>query len=279
MFEFNNIENFYGQDSPLWKDLLLSFGGVALGFGLSEFANWIRNNRLKERVGKSFQNEVDSLKPALVNQVEANRLYLQELQKYHFISPTIYIHKNLDHVKSLDRLLVAEYCKKTFGQEYLKKVRTIFNQLSVIETEIDRLIRFHENFGADLSTQYALYRENANKYTRAVADYFTGKKLKTGDDPFVDSIMTLTQETLFKDRNSDDIIQFQDKLHLKIIELEYGKNDHPLYRTITEFNQTGLDIISSILIKNASLIRKVQIITRSLENCYKKIYEQDFPTA
>lgn len=275
--EFKDIENLYGQDSETWKDVLLTFGGVIVGFGLSELATLIRNNRQKNRIGRSFNNEIDALKPALINQVASNKLFINEISKYNFIAPTAFIYKNLDHVKSLDRLLISEYCKKQFGDAHLKKVRIIYNQLTIIESEMERLLSFYENYSADLSAQYDSYRANANKYSRAVADYFTSRKLKAGDDKFVDQILTLTQETLFKQKDTENIVQFQDSLHRKLIDIEYGNNGHPFYKTVTDFNQQGIDILTTITIKTNSFIRKVNTITSSLENCYQKIFDETIP--
>lgn len=275
--EYKDIENFYGPDSEAWKDILLSLGGVIVGFGLSEIATFVRNKRQKDRVGKSFTNEIDALKPALVNQVSSNKTFVIEIAKYNFIAPTAFIYKNLDHVKSLDRLLVSEYCKKQYGEAHLKKVRIIYNQLTIIESEMERLVSFYESYSAELSVQYDSYRSIANKYSRSVADYFTENNLNTGDDKFVDQVMTLTKETLFTDKETENIVQFKDSLHRKLIDIEYGNNAHPIYKTVSEFNQQGIDSLTTIIIKTKAFIRKVNTITTSLGNCYQKIYDEAIP--
>lgn len=275
--EFKVIENFYGQDSEIWKNVMLTLGGVIVGFGLSELATLIHKNRQKNRIGKSFNNEIDAIKPALINQVSSNKLFLKEISKYNFIEPTAFIYKNLDHVNSLDRLIVSEYCKKQFGDAHLKMVRIIYNQLTIIETEMERLLNSYENYSAELSAQYESYRANSNKYIRTVADYSISNKLKSGDDMFVDQIMTLTQETLYKHNETGNIVQFQDSLHRKLIDITYGNNGHPLYKTVTDFNQQGIDILTTITIKTNSFLKKVYIITTSLENCYQKIFNETIP--
>lgn len=276
--EFKDIENFYGQDSETWKDILLSLGGVFVGFGLSEFATYLRNNRQKNRIGKSFKNEIDSLKPALEMQIKFNKtVYINENAKYNFIPPTAFIYKNLDYLKSLDRLQVSQYSKKQFGENYLKKVRIIYNQVTVIETEMERLLRFHETFMEELTSLYSLYREISNTYSRAIAEYFMITKLKTGDDKFIDDVMALTNDTLFKQHGTDNIVQFKNSLHLKLIEIQFNNNEHPMYKTVSNYNQKALDIITTITIKTESLIKKVNTVTVSLEKAYEKIYDEIVP--
>lgn len=275
--EVKVFEIFYLQESDTWKDVLLSFGGVGIGFGLSEFATFTRNNRQKNRIGKSFQNEIDSLKPSLANQIKSNKAFLIEINNYNFISPTAFVYKNLDFVKNLDRLQVSEYYKKEFSEDYLKKIRSIYNNLIIIETEMERLLSFYETFTSDLGIQYELYRVNANKYSRAVADYFSENKLKTGDDLFLDKLMNLTNETFFQQKGTNDIIQFKESLHMKLFEIEFGHNNHPLYKTVSEFNQNGFDIITTILTKTSSFSNKVKTINLSLDRSYKRMYDEDAP--
>lgn len=273
--EYYEVIKIVDDTTSIWKDFVLPVGCVALGFGLAEFASWSRKNKEINKVGESFDFEIDSLREPLKKQVAALKELKDTVVKYESISPALYIYKNLEFVKSLDRHLVSEYSEKKYGKENLKRTRKIYNTLIVIEAEMNRLNEFYEKFSNFLDSNYEEYRAIINRYTRTISDYDLELKKKQQTDPFIAETMKLFEETIFKASGTTDIMQFDESLHKKLIYLNIKNFGHPMYKHSSENNQNALDALMAIRIQTESFINKLNNIIKSLESSYEVLYNEN----
>jgi len=272
--EFNDIETFVGSESSLLKDLLLSLGGVVVGFVLAELASLYRKWNEKQKIGKSFDFEISALKDPLKNQINGIKDLKTAIEKYEEHSPSLFIYKNLEFVKSLDRNIVSEYFKSKHGEDNLKKTRVVYNTLSVIEAEMDRYNKFYEEFNVKLSSNYNLYRMNLTGYSRCLTNFDLSNQSIDNKDPYVVPIINLFKKYVFTGNGISNIMPFENDLHLPIVSLNIKSHGHPFYNDSSHYNQTALDIIMSVKIDTESFIGKLENIEKSLENCYAKIYQE-----
>ena len=273
--EYKEVIKDAGDIMSIWKDIFLPLGGVALGFGLSEGAAWLRKKREINKIGESFDFEIESLKEPLKKQIVALGELKTTIEKYESTSPALYIYKNIEFVKNLDRHLVSEYSEKKHGKESLKRTRKIFNTLIVIEAEMDRLNEFYDKFSDFLGNNYENYRAVVNQYMRTISDYDLELKKNKKTDPFIFALMQMFNDTILNASGTTDIMQFDDRLHKKIIHLNIQYFGHPLYKDSSENNQKALDTLMAIRIETDAFVNKLNNITKSLESSYDKLYKEN----
>jgi hypothetical protein len=260
---------------PTITNILLSFGGVVLGFILSEGGNKWRIRRQRIKIGETFDLELASLKDALKNQIIHNKFYSEKIKVFSHTPPTFYIFKNLDFVKSLDRHVVNEYYRLEKKNTDQKKIRVIYNSFNVIEAELERFMSFYEDYNSKISTLYHKYNEYGNTFVRSMGDFYIKNKETIKDDTFFNELSGLVKSTLFGNNGAiDDIMPFEDSLHTKLISLE-TQHTHPLREEMTVFNRKGRDIISTIKSDSDNYKKRVDNLTLSLENCYKKVFGEE----
>lgn len=277
IFEYNSIENYIGNESSPLKDLVLSFGGVVVGFILSESATFFKRKREIERIGKAFYFEIGSIKQPLKNQVKAINELKNSLTKNENIEPSLFIFKNLEFVKTLDRHSVSEYSRNKFKKENLKRIREIYNALNVVEAELDKYVKLYENLNFKLDALYEQYSSNINEYIRSFSSFKLQPDGTNYKDNFTDSIETLFLETVLKEETKKDgIIQYKETLHKKLLELYLRNPGHAYYKISNSYNQKAFDILNNHEIEVYIFIKKLESIMNSLKRCYEKIYSEDF---
>ncbi|OFX22070.1 MAG: hypothetical protein A2033_14285 [Bacteroidetes bacterium GWA2_31_9] len=274
IFEFNEIETIIGKDSIIWNDIFLSFGGIVLGFLLSEGKSLLNSKKEIKKIGKSFDFEIFALKYPLGKQIVAINDVKRSLSNYENITPSLFIVKNLEYVKSLDRRLVNEYLKNKYGKEDLKRIRLIYNSLNVIDLEMERYMKFYEEFNLNLNNNYNQFRSTLNEYARSSSEFNLLIKSNGEKDNYIDSIIELFKNTVFKEDVLSNIMPLESSLLEKLIPINLNNFGHPYYSTSRHLNQKAFDIIMNIKIDNQSFIRKLDNIIKSLSNCYEIIYNQ-----
>jgi len=273
--DVNFIDNYTGSDSGTLTNIVLSFGGVVLGFLLSEGGNKWRIRKQRMKIGETFDLELASLKDALKNQIVHNKSYSEKITAFSHTPPTFYIFKNLDFVKSLDRHVVNEYYRLEKKNTDPKKIRVIYNSFNVIEAELERFMSFYEDYNGKISILYNQYKEYGNSFVRSMADFHIKNEATIKDDAFFNALSSLVKATLFGTKGTiDDIMPFEDSLHVKLISLE-TQHTHPLREEMTAFNRKGRDIISTIKSDSDNYKKRVDNLTISLENCYKKVFNEE----
>ncbi|MBK9284097.1 MAG: hypothetical protein IPM51_07220 [Sphingobacteriaceae bacterium] len=274
IIEYNEIETFVGENSPIWKDLLLSLGGVVVGFTLSESASWIREWKKKQKIGTSFDFEITALREPLKNQIGDIKDLKSVVVKYENVSPSLFIFKNLEFVKSLDRNIVSEYFKSKHGENNLKRTREIYNTLSVVEAEMERYNKFYEEFNIKLSANYHSYRMILTEYSRNLVDYDLLNSSQQNNDTYIISITTLFQQTVFSGGAISNIMPFEKSFHMPILNLNIKAHGHPFCEISSRHNQSALDVIMNVKIDTESFLSKLDNIEKSLKNCYERIYQE-----
>ncbi|WP_276980270.1 hypothetical protein [Flavobacterium filum] len=276
LFNFKFIENYNGSESDTLEDVILSLSGVALGFGLSELATWWRSRKVRNKVGSSFEFEIESMREPLGFQI-SSIIKLDEAVANHENATTAihFIFKNLQYITNLDRSIVAEYFErkdKKKGKENLKKVRKIFNTVSLIETEIERYQKFYDEYNEKIALEYSKYRENLNTLVRKVSD--TGLKFEQNQikDHYIEELYALIKATVFNGNQIENIMPFEDSFHKPLIHLNLKYANHALYKEMEKYNAIGIDLIISVKIHAQSFNQKLSHIIPSLKLCYDDLY-------
>jgi hypothetical protein len=273
LFEYKNIESFYGNDSNILYTALIAISSVAFGFLLSEFASYYRAYKKREKAGRLFQNELSYLKEPLKKQINSNKNYLNKIKTFDFNnSPEIYI-QNLEFINFSDKENISEFYLKHFGKDSYKKLRITYNCFVIIDSEIKIFLDFFKTFNNNLTVQYEYYKNNANKFTRAIADYAVYPQMgDINNDSFFKKVNELAENKLNKERINP--MQLKISLHEKLLDREFFNTTHPLFIIINEFNKTGFDIITNIETIVETFFKKASIINENLISCFETIYEE-----
>ena len=270
LFEIYEIDKYIGQESStILKDIFL----VAFGFGLAEGANWLRKRGQVTKIGESFDLELASLKDALKKQIAENKSHSELIINYNGEPPTFYIFKNLDFVKSLDRHSVNEYYRLRKKKADPKQLRSIYNSFNVIEAELERLMKFYEEYNFKVSSFYREYMQIANRFARSMGDFEVKNSGALQNDEFFRTVATLLKSTLFAEKTIENIMPFEESLHRKLISIV--THTHLLYPEMIEFNHKGIDIIAKIKLDTDNYKKRVDNLTVSLERCYKSMFNEN----
>ncbi|MDQ3111381.1 MAG: hypothetical protein M3R17_15955 [Bacteroidota bacterium] len=258
------------DETAPWAEILLSLGGVVLGFVLSEGVSFCRRRREINKEGESFDFEITSLKDPLTKQIEELNRLINELGTFIYNPTTIFLFKNLEFIKNTDRHKLNSYYEKKHGTDSLKKLRTINNNVVVIDAEISRFDLSYKEYSTQMGILYSDFNEASNKFVRALGAFHQQEKNR--NDAYLKAIMELAAATVLSRKEKDNIMLLRDSLHERLMGMDYENSTHFLHGTISNFNQEGLDALNAINMQTNSFIRKVTVINTSLQGCLTQLF-------
>lgn len=263
------------MDIEFWKTIISSVIGIIIGFSLSEFSTWIKSRNTKKKTVETFSKELEAIKSALREQINSNIEFISGLEDYKFKNPRIAIGSNIEFVKEIDRLVISNYYESKLKDKQLKKIRSIYNHLNVIEFEMFRTQQFLEDFNKIADEKHDTYMASIDKIIRYLGKFREGNivDIKTSD-PSKYKLLKLVEIEILKKKNSPDIIPFQQSFHEPLFMFCITNKEHKEIdiNYLNDLNTVSYDILKRYKIKMDGFKSKMKVINESLERCYEKIY-------
>jgi hypothetical protein len=248
-----------------WKEVTLALGGIVTGFFLSEGANYFRSYREVTRQGESLDYEVDALKTVLKAQIADLQKYYVNVEHYQNKSPVISI-VGKDGLAHIDRHKASKfYARKADKTEAIRIVSLRINRITIIDSELQRFIKYHETYEFNIEDFLKKYSVVRNKFSRAVKEY----SIANTQDEYSKIILKILDDNKEIDY---DLSLLEDTTHQILAEEDLAHREHALHKSIKAYNEEGLDIIAEMQKQTKDFLLMIFYITRALEFCYKDLY-------
>jgi hypothetical protein len=261
--------------SQNYLNIFIALISVSLGFFLSEASFYIKKRRENRRLINVFSSELNSIKSSLREQINSNNEFIDGLNDYRFNNPRVTIGSNLDFIQALDRLIIIDHFTKRVYYDDGKKIRSVYNQLNVIQSEMKRFDKFLDEFNSVARESYESYNKSVDKIMRFIADILprNEEEIKQMDTKVKDLISFLDQKIL-KRGNIVDIISNKSEVHIPLFEMCYHLESIPTFNSklLTELNQDSFDILKKYVIKMDGFKNKMIVINESLERSFDRIF-------
>jgi hypothetical protein len=249
------------------KEIVLTFGGVIIGFVLSEGANSIRTYKEVTRAGKSFDYEVSAFKPILQMQVGHLKNFYKEVQDYVQASPKITIIKNESYAHIDREKVVRYYSRKEEISEALRLFNLKINRIWVVESEIERFLKYYQDFATKVDLLLVKYSSISNRFFHVVAEYCRESK---GLDEYAATVMNealkYCKEIIY------NIVVHKVTLHKNLFDMDSKNRTHVLHNPIRNLLEDGGLVIEEMEAINKDFLDAINSITTTLENCYLDMY-------
>ncbi|CAN5871825.1 hypothetical protein BH11BAC7_BH11BAC7_14260 [soil metagenome] len=252
------------------KEIVLSFGGVIIGFTLSEGTNYLRAYKEITAEGEAFDFQITAMQAIIKEQVERLRLFSSKVRNYERAFPVIMIME--DQTIDCDiRKVIKFYGRRKVIRDrgamrlvYLRKDR-----LEVVVHEIKRVKECFKLFNEEIDPVLVRYTNAANSFIDQVKEYYLNHKKGGGE--YATAILKIVKD--IENTLTHNIVALKDSVHANLIVLDGTNRGHELHDAIKKFDYEGTEAIADMENYSKEFAITVEMLTDTIEQCYHDIYE------
>jgi hypothetical protein len=253
------------------KEIVLTFGGVIIGFALSEGANYIRSYKDITAEGEAFDFHIKATQPVIKEQVERLRAFASKVRKYERAIPVMLMMEN--QTPSIDIIKVTKYYKRKKPHRDRGAMRLVYlrkDRLAVVEHEIGRITGCFTMFNEEIDPILLRYTNAANKFIDSVNEYYLNRK---EDDEYSTTIYKIVRD--LESTLSHNIVALKDSVHTDLIALNAQNPRHILNKAIKDFDYEGTQAIADMESHSKQFAITIEMLTDTIEQCYNDMYIEE----
>lgn len=252
------------------KEIVLTFGGVAIGFALSEVATFVKSRRETTKQGKAFEFEFFSLQPLLKTQIHNFESTYKGIETSDNAPLNISIFKYIQ-AQHFDYHKLVQYHSRKDKKKAFEIIKNRLSSLQTIEAEIDRFREYYEKYADKRDEISSKYANVAKEFFRTVDSH--GKLVNSENkvDVLATDLRKLLLAVLF-DTPTLSLPPLKETLHRVVDQLTATDLSHPLKKEIDKFNSVGFDLITDYEAETTIYLGAMLPIITNLKVMYNDLY-------
>jgi len=252
-------------------DWLKPLVGTIVGFFLGLVPSWFRRIKDQKDVGKVFDQQLESFKISIQQQVQSIDEFVIAIQKNEFKVVFILQESRFELFKSISPLMVIKHLER-------KKINDASNYLSNVNYNIDLVVNVCRKveeasiqFDAESVKFIKEYKAHYDSLTRLVAREVNSAENR--DQLIVKFIEIVDKYIGNKPFEINLLLAIRKTFNEELFKFPFDLPRHRLHESFAKFNYAAVDLVMHYEVLRNQHINRMKLYSDSLKTIYNELYK------